>query len=129
MTRALVVHQDSVIAEYELASLASLGYTVEVCRGPDVLACPLLAGRPCIRTERADILVYDLASLRHERGETQLVDELRALYADKPLIVVTGDAEGGGLDPIELAEGIIRLDGPITAERLDLVIAEALVTP
>ena len=43
--------------------------------------------------------------------------------------MVTGDAESGGLDPIELAEGIIRLDGPITAERLDLVIAEALVTP
>jgi CheY-like chemotaxis protein len=129
MTRTLVVHHDPVVAQYELDSLAALGYSVEICRGPDVLACPLLAGRPCIRAERADILIYDLASLRHERGETQLVDELRALYADKPLIVVTGDVESGELEPVELAEGIVRLDGPITAERLDRLIEEALVDP
>ena len=129
MTRALVVHRDSVIAEFELDSLVSLGYAVDVCRGPDALTCPVLAGRPCLRTERADVLVYDLASLRHERGESQLVDELRALYSDKPLIVVTGDSESGALEPIQMAEGVIRLDGPITAERLDFVIEEALVDP
>jgi hypothetical protein len=131
MTRALVVHADATIARAELVALAGLGYLVELCPGPDVRTCPVPDGRSCVLADRADVLVYDLASLRHrERADgSELIDELRALYADKPLIVITGDPESGVLEPIPTAEGIVRLDGPPTGERLDELIEEALVDP
>lgn len=131
MTRTLIVHADAAIAAAELAALAGLGYDVEHCPGPEARTCPVVDGRACLLADRADVLVYDLGSLRHRVrvDGPELVDELRALYADKPLIVVTGDTERGALEPVPMGEGILRLDGPITGERLDELIEEALLDP
>ena len=126
MTRALIVQHDPAVAEEEVVSLSALGYEIERCSGPDRCGCPVVAGRPCLLAEHADILVYDLRSLRYEEHERDLAEQLRELYADKPLVVVVGDGELGTLAPVEMGEGVVRLHGPITAERLDLVLEDAL---
>ena len=95
MTRALVVHLDSATADMAAAALGACGYVVERCVGPELLACPVLSGHGCPRAERADVLVYDLAALRHEEDYREVGGELRALYADKPMVVVAGGPELG----------------------------------
>ncbi len=126
MTRVLVVHHDISIADHEVASLQALGYEVDRCSGPDRRACPVLAGQPCLRAERADVLIYDLRSLLHERNDLDLVDQLRGLYADKPIVVVGGDPVDDPAAEVEMGVGIVRLRGPVTAERLDEVLEDAL---
>ena len=124
MTRALVVQHDRAVKEEELGSLRALGCEVVLCGGPDKGACPVLAGRPCPLAEHADLLVYDVRSLRYRDETHELIDELRALYADKPLLVV-GDPSDDRLDPGE-GSSLIWLRGGVSVGRMDLAIEEAL---
>lgn len=124
MTRALVVQHDRAVKEEELGSLRALGCEVVLCGGPDRGACPVLADRPCPLAEHADVLVYDVRSLRYGDGTHALIDELRALYADKPLLVV-GERSDDGLDPRQ-AGSLIWLRGGASVGRMDLAIEEAL---
>jgi len=126
VTRALVVHLDPVIAAGETAELCALGYLVERCPGPERCACPVLHGRACPLAERADVLVYDIGSLRHAEEQREVGEELRALYADKPIVVVAGDSEEGAFEAIEPSHGVVWLHGPTTAERLALLVEDAL---
>ena len=126
MTRALVVHLDPALADAEAAELCAFGYVVERCVGPELQDCPVLRGHGCPRAERADVLVYDLAALRHEEDHREVGAELRAIYADKPIVVVVGDPEVGVLEALEPTEGVVWLHGSPTAERLALLVEDAL---
>jgi hypothetical protein len=126
MTRALVVHGDARIAAGEAEALRSLGYEVDRCPGPTRRACPLVRGCSCPHAERADILVYDLASLRYQADRRELGEELRELYADKPLVVVAGGSAPGALEPVEPGDGVVWLFGPASADRLALIVEDGL---
>ena len=126
MTRALVVHLDPAMAAGEAAELCALGYLVERCPGPVRHICPVIHGRACPLAERADVLVYDIAALRHAEDDHAVGDELRALYADKPIVVVAGGAEPGAFEAVEPSHGVLWLRGPTTAERLGLIVEDAL---
>lgn len=126
MTRALVVHRDARIAAGEAEVLRSLGYEVDRCPGPTRQACPLVRGRPCPHAEWADILVYDLASLRFEANHREVGEELRELYADKPLVVVAGGIEPGAVDSVQPSDGVVWMFGPASADRLALIVEDGL---
>jgi DNA-binding response OmpR family regulator len=88
MTRVLLVYHDTVVADTEADELRRSGYDVDRCAGPiGGGPCPVLRGEPCWQVEAADVLLYD----RWEagRGSPDLVDELRRLHGDKPLVVTS----------------------------------------
>lgn len=91
MTRVLLVYHDQNVADTEADELRRAGYEVDRCAGPiGGSPCPVLRGQPCWQAQAADVLLYD--RWEEEHGGPDLVDELRRLHADKPL-VVTSPAE------------------------------------
>ena len=115
--RALVVHHDIDMADQETASLRRRGIEVEQCWGPEYTSCPVMRGEPCAAAERADVLVYDVLSTGESDGGRSLVDGLRELYPDKPVVLT---ASGIELDWVE-TEGphrVVPLVGIPTGERL-----------
>ncbi|MFV2064390.1 MAG: hypothetical protein ACC726_12910 [Chloroflexota bacterium] len=123
--RVLVVHHNSAIAEAEAASLRRLGYDVELCAGPARSACPVMRGDRCAAVERADVLVYDVWATTESDGGRHLIEGLRELYPDTPVVLT---APGLLLNWVE-TEGIHKvtpLEGVPTAARLDAAIRQAL---
>ncbi len=88
MTRALVVHHDIDIADIEVEDLRKAGYEVDQCAGPSGGGCPVMHGEPCWQVEQADVLVYDVFAAG-DSGR-KLVEELRALHPDKPVVLTSG---------------------------------------
>jgi DNA-binding NtrC family response regulator len=126
--RVLVVHHDSGIAEAEATALRGLGYEVEQCAGPAKAECPVMRGRPCPAVERADVLVYDVWATTDADGGRRLIEELREIYPDVPVVLT---APGMMLDWVE-TEGprrVTPLVGVPTAAKLDAAIREALAWP
>jgi hypothetical protein len=127
MRRALVVHHDIDLEDQEADSLRRLGFEVEQCAGPSHYACPILRGQPCPAVHRADVLVYDVWSTTESDGGRHLVEGLRELHPDVPIVLT---APGMELDWVE-TEGphrVVPLVGVPTAERLATAIDEALAT-
>ncbi len=125
MTKVLVVHHDAGLADAEATSLRRLGYDVEQCAGPAKSPCPVMRGERCGAVERADVLVYDVWATTESGGSRGLVEGLRKLYPDIPIVLT---APGILLDWVE-TEGphkVVPLVGVPTAERLDSAIREAL---
>jgi hypothetical protein len=88
MTRVLVVHHDIDVSDIEVDTLRRAGYEVDQCQGPvGGSPCPVLHGERCWQVEKADVLVYD-AWVTPDGGET-LIDDLRDLHPDKPVVVTT----------------------------------------
>jgi hypothetical protein len=108
MTRVLVVHHDLDVSDIEVDLLRRAGYEVDQCQGPvGGSPCPVLHGERCWQVEKADVLVYD-AWLTGDGAET-LVDDLRDLHPDKPVVVTSPGmmaswAEAGG------RHGVTRAD-------------------
>ncbi len=137
MTRALLVHHDAATTLRRSYALREAGYEVETCLGPPRVACPVLEGRPCGKAERADVLVYDVDVEPDHAMFRRLVDQLRDLYADRPLVISTDELIGGirghagpdgDEDPGRAAverRGIERVAG-IDLDDLALAIEEAL---
>lgn len=130
MTRVLVVHHDIDLADQEVDSLRAAGFEVEQCSGPTaaVMPCPVLRGLPCGAAERADVLVYDVWSMTESDGGRQLINHLRELYPDIPVVLT---APGMELDWVE-EEGphrVTPLVGVATRERLVAAISAALAAP
>jgi hypothetical protein len=128
MRRALVVHHDIDMGDQEADSLRRLGYEVEQCSGPAAYACPILRGEPCPAVAAADVLVYDVWSTTEADGGRSLVEGLRELHPDVPLILT---APGIELDWVS-TEGphrVVPLVGVPTAGRLAAAIGEALGEP
>ena len=86
-----------------------------------------MRGEPCLAVERADVLVYDVLSTTESGGSQRLVEGLRDLYPDIPVVLT---ASGIELDWVETEgpHGVVPLVGLPTAVRLDAAIREALGT-
>jgi DNA-binding NtrC family response regulator len=120
MTRVLVVHHDIDMADQEVEALRHAGYEVEQCSGPTARTCPVMRGEPCDAAERADVLVYDVWSTGESDGGRRLVQSLRDLYPEIPVVLT---APGLELDWVE-EEGPHRVT-PLTgrADRAHLAAA------
>lgn len=124
MERVLVVHHDIDIADQEADSLRRRGFLVEQCLGPQSYGCPILRGEPCPAVERADVLVYDVWSTSETDGGRHLIEGLRELHPDVPVVLT---APGMELDWVE-TEGphrVVPLVGVPSAARLAEAIEQA----
>jgi hypothetical protein len=105
------------MADQEADSLRRRGIEVEQCWGPEYHSCPVMRGEACAAAERADVLVYDVLSTGESDGGRALVEGLRELYPDKPVVLT---ASGIELDWVE-TEGphrVVPLVGIPTGDRL-----------
>lgn len=127
MTRVLVVHHDVDLADEEADALRRYGYAVTECAGPIGARCPILAGLPCEIAARADVLVYDAWATGEPDGARQLIESLRELHPEVPIVLT---ATGLQPDWIELAgqHRITPLVGALTGERLAAAIEEAITS-
>jgi DNA-binding NtrC family response regulator len=109
MTRVLVVHHDVDMADIEVEDLRRAGYEVDQCAGPiGGDACPVLHGRRCWQVDQADVLVYD--AWASGDGRRALIDDLRELHPDKPVVLTSGGllldwVEGSGPHRVTAALG------------------------
>ena len=93
MTRVLVVHHDLELAGQEADSLRRRGYEVVECGGPTKNCCPVLAGRPCDLAARADVLVYDVWASGDAEGARVLIENIRELHPDTPVVLTSPGLE------------------------------------
>lgn len=104
MTRVLLVYHDTNVADLEADELRRAGYEVDRCAGPTGgEPCPVLHGEPCWQVEAADVLLYDRWDGMHEGPD--LVDELRHLHGDKPLVVTS--AAHASRSPVEPRDPVV----------------------
>jgi len=125
MTHVLVVHHDVDMSDQEVDSLRRQGYGVTQCLGPVGARCPVLSGRPCTLAEQADVLVYDAWTTGEPEGAERLIEGLRELHPDVPVVLT---ATGIEPDWIELTgrHAVVPLVGQPTGERLAAAIEEAI---
>lgn len=127
MTRVLVVHHDLDLAGQETDSLRRLGYQVTECSGPSRNVCPVLAGRTCDLADAADVLVYDVWASGDSDGSRALIENIRDLHPDTPVVLTT---PGLALSWEESSgrHGVTMLSGQPTGARLHEAIQEALAS-
>ena len=125
MRRVLVVHHDIDLADQEADSLRREGFEVEQCSGPSVYNCPVMRGEPCAAAARADVLVYDVWASGEAGGAQALIEGLRELHPDVPVVLT---APGIELDWVETtgAHRVVPLVGAPTGARLRVAIEEAM---
>lgn len=125
MTRVLVVHHDLDLAGQEADSLRRFGYEVTECGGPVRNACPVLHGRTCALADEADVLVYDVWASGDAEGAKRLVENLRDIHPDTPLVLTS---PGLALSWEETAgpHAVTELLGQPTGARLHEAIQTAL---
>jgi hypothetical protein len=126
MTRVLVVHHDLDLAGQEVDSLRRFGYEVAECGGPTRNTCPVLMGRPCDLAERADVLVYDAWASGDAEGARTLIENIREIYPDTP-VVVTSPGLALSWEETTGSHAVTVLVGQPTGARLDAAIRTALV--
>jgi DNA-binding NtrC family response regulator len=127
MTSVLVVHHDIDLADQEVASLRRRGYEVRQCLGPIGASCPILAGLPCELASGADVLVYDAFATGEPGGAQVLIEGLRDLHPEIPIVLVASGMEPAWVETIG-RHGVTPLVGAPTAERLVAAIEAALAT-
>lgn len=125
MQRVLVVHHDIDMTDQEADSLRRLGFEVEQCSGPGKFDCPVMRGERCAAAERADVLVYDVWASGEAGGSKALIEGLREIYPDVPVVLT---APGIELDWVETSgvHRVVPLVGPPTGARLREAIEQAL---
>jgi hypothetical protein len=88
MTRVLVVHHDIDVADIQADELRRAGYDVDQCVGPfGGTPCPVMSGQPCWQVEAADVVLYDAWAYQ---GRPELIEDLRAVHPDKPVVISSG---------------------------------------
>jgi hypothetical protein len=128
MTRVLLVNHDVDVADQQTDALRRRGYEVVQCLGPAGGNCPILVGRPCDLAEDAQVLVYDAFATGEPDGARRLIEGLREIHPDIPIVLC---ATGMEPDWIETA-GIHRvtpLVGAATGARLAEAIEGAILVP
>lgn len=125
MTQVLLVHHDIDIADQEADALRRRGYNVQQCVGPAGMRCPILAGRACDLADQADVLVYDAFATGEPDGARRLIEGLREIHPDVPVVLC---ATGIEPDWIEIAglHRVTPLVGAPTGARLADAIERAL---
>ena len=125
MTRVLVVNHDTDLADQEVDSLRRRGYEVMECLGPIGASCPILSGHTCGLAEWADVLVYDAWATGEPEGAKALIEGLRHLHPDVPVVL-----SASGIEPDWIAtvgpNRITPLVGAPSGERLADAIEAAL---
>ena len=125
MTRVLVVHHDIDLAGQEVDSLRRFGYEVTECSGPTRNVCPVLAGHPCDLAQRADVLVYDVWASGDSAGSEQLIENIRDLHPDTP-VVLTSPGLALSWEAASGPHAVTTRVGQPSGERLHAAIQEAL---
>ena len=125
MTRVLVVHHDADMADQESDWLRAAGYGVTECAGPQHGACPVLRGEHCPAVHDADVLVYDVWSAGDTESEQVLIERLRELHPEIPIVLT---APGVEFDWVETAgkHGVVALEGALSAAMLRKAVVQAL---
>lgn len=125
MIRVLVVNHDIDLADQEVDSLRRRGFEVKQCLGPVGAQCPVLAGRPCSLAQWADVLVYDAWATGEPDGAQELIEGLRDLHPDVPLVL---SAPGIEPDWMEIVgpTGVTPLVGLPSGPRLVQAIEDSL---
>jgi DNA-binding NtrC family response regulator len=124
-TRVLLVHHDIDLADQEADALRRRGYEVQQCMGPIGARCPVLAGYRCEMADAADVLVYDAWVTGEPEGAERLIEGLREIHPDVPVVLTASGIEP---DWIDLAgeHRITPLVGPPTGARLAEAIEQAV---
>jgi DNA-binding NtrC family response regulator len=125
MTRVLLVHHDIDLADQEADSLRRHGYDVQECMGPIGAHCPVLSGRTCDLAANADVLVYDAWVTGEPDGAQRLIEGMRELHPDIPIVLCATAIEP---DWIELAgrHRVTPFVGAPTGARLAEAIERAI---
>ena len=127
MTRVLVVNHDIDLADQEVDSLRRRGYEVRECLGPIGASCPILSDHKCELAEWADVMVYDAWATGEPEGAQALIEGLRHLHPDVPIVL-----SASGMEPDWVAivgsNRITPLVGSPSGERLANAIEAALAT-
>lgn len=125
MTRVLVVNHDTDLADQEVNSLRRRGYEVRECLGPIGASCPILSAHPCELAAWADVLVYDAWATGEPDGAKNLIEGLRAIHPEVPVVL-----SASGIEPDWIAlSGDMRITplvGMPSGERLADAIERAL---
>ena len=125
MTRVLVVNHDIDLADEEVDSLRRRGYDVVECLGPIGAHCPILAGRPCTLAEEADVLVYDAWVTGEPDGAQRLIEGLRDIHPNVPVVLTASGIEPDWIETIG-AHRVTPLVGTPTGPRLAAAIEDAI---
>ena len=128
MTRVLVVNHDTDLADEEVDSLRRRGYDVRECLGPIGAHCPVIAGRPCDLVAWADVLVYDAWATGEPDGAQALIEGLRALHPEVPIVLSASGIEPSWIEtagPRRITPLVGVPTGPRLAAAVDLAFLEA----
>ena len=125
MTRVLLVHHDIDLADQETDSLRRRGYEVLQCIGPIGASCPILSGHACGLAERADVLVYDAWATGEPDGARRLIEGLREIHPDVPVVLCACGIEPDWID-VGGSHCVTPLVGAPTGVRLAEAIESAL---
>lgn len=125
MTRVIVVHHDVDLSDQEVDALRRRGYDARQCMGPIGASCPILAGRACELAAGADVLVYDAFMTGEPDGARRLVEGMRELYPDLPIVLVANNFEPAWVETAG-AHRVTPLVGHPTGDRLVAAIESAI---
>ncbi len=128
MTRVLVVNHDTDLADMEVDSLRRRGYEVRECVGPVGDHCPVLAGHPCDFVGWAEVVVYDAWATGEPEGAQGLIEGLRRLHPDVPIVLSAPGIEPGWIETSG-ANRVTPLVGSPVGQRLAEAVEAALATP
>jgi hypothetical protein len=125
MTRVLVVHHDVDLSDQEVDALKRRGYDVRQCLGPIGASCPILSGHACDLAADADVLVYDAFMTGEPDGARRLVEGMRELLPDLPIVLVANSFEPAWVETAG-AHRVTPLVGLPTGDRLAAAIEAAI---
>lgn len=125
MTHVLVVHHDPDMADQESDWLRQAGFSVGECAGPQHGPCPVLHDLPCPAVDEADVLVYDVWSTGDTESEQELIERLREIHPEIPIVLT---APGLEFDWVQTAglHAVVPLIGTPSAARLKAAVELAL---
>ena len=125
MTRVLVVHHDVDLSDQEVDALRRRGYDTQQCLGPIGTSCPILSGHACELAAGAEVLVYDAFMTGEPGGARGLVEGMRELYPDLPIVLVANSFEPEWVQTAG-AHRVTPLVGNPTGDRLVVAIEAAI---
>jgi hypothetical protein len=125
MTRVLVIHHDIDLSDQEVDSLRRRGYDARQCLGPIGASCPILNGLPCDLADEADVLVYDAFVTGEPEGAQALIEGMREMHPEVPIVLVASGMEPEWMDTVGV-HGVTPLVGRPTGERLAEAIEAAI---